>query len=394
MGRTYGWVRRVGGTTALTLTVGLGSLPVTAAAASTFETRVVALADWSRGSGGGRDWGYPGYPGGSDLSSSTGNTTVDSDPATTAESTGVVLVNTELGYENAAGAGTGIVLTSGGEILTNYHVVEGATAIQVTVASTGATYTADVVGHSASADIALLQLEDASGLTPATIDDDTVALGDSVTAVGNAGGTGTLTAADGTVTALEASITTAAESSVAAERLTGLIETDADVVAGDSGGPLVDAEGEVVGIDTAASSGSVIDGYAVPIEDALVVIDQIASGTSTPTVQVGASAFLGVQVADSASAYPGTAWGTEAATSTGGGGAAVAVVVDGSPAARAGLAAGDTITAVGDEAVRSAADLSAALDGRHVGEQVEVTWTGASGTTQTAPATLAESPTA
>lgn len=393
MGRTYGWVRRVAGATALTLTVGLGSLPITVAAMSGPETRVVALADWSRGSGGAQGWGYPGYPGGTDTPSSTGSTTVDSDPASSAESAGVVLVDTELGYQNAAGAGTGIVLTSGGEILTNYHVVEGATAIQVTVASTGTTYTAEVVGHSASADIALLQLEGASGLTPATIDDDTVAVGDAVTAVGNAGGTGTLTAADGTVTALQASITTAAEGSVASEQLSGLIETDADVVAGDSGGPLVDAEGEVVGIDTAASSGSVIDGYAVPIEDALSVIHQIASGTSTATVQVGASAFLGVQVTGTAIAYPGAAWGTGAATSTGDG-AAVADVVDGSPAATAGLAAGATITAVGGETVGSATDLSAALAGRSVGDQVEVTWADASGTTQTATVTLAGRPTA
>jgi S1-C subfamily serine protease len=260
----------------------------------------------------------------------------------------VVLVDTELSYEGAAGAGTGIVLTSDGEVLTNYHVVEGATAIRVTVASTGRAYTASVVGHSATSDVALLRLEDASGLTAARVDDDTVALGDPVAAVGNAGGTGTLTAADGSVTDLDSTITTASEGSVASERLRGLIETDADVVPGDSGGPLLDAEGEVVGIDTAASSGSSIDGYAIPIDDALTVVRQIRSGTETSTVQVGANAFLGVQVTDAAAAYAGASYG-----STGTDGAAVAGVVDGSPAADAGLVAGDVITAVGSTPVGS-----------------------------------------
>lgn len=393
MGHRYGWVRRVAAATVLTATVGLVGLPVAAASTPGALAGVVSLADWSRGPGTGGDWSSPGYPGGSGTSSSTSSTTIDSDRATTAESTGVVLVDTELGYEGSSGAGTGIVLTADGEVLTNYHVVEGATAIQVTVASTGATYTAEVVGHSANADVALLQLDGASGLSTATIDDDTVAVGDTVTAVGNAGGTGTLTAADGTVTALDASITTAAEGSIAGEQLTGLIETDADVVPGDSGGPLLDAEGEVIGIDTAASSGSVIDGYAVPVEDALAVVEQVSSGTSTATVQVGANAFLGVQVTDTPTAYLGAAWDTGTAA-TASRGAAVAGVVDGSPADAAALAVGDTITAVGDTTISSAADLSTALDGRAVGDRVQVTWTSSSGTTQTATITLAASPTA
>lgn len=113
-----------------------------------------------------------------------------------------MLVDTDLGYEDAAGAGTGIVLTTDGQILTNHHVVESATAISVTVAGTGTSYRAEVAGHSAAGDVALLQLQGASGLTTATVDDDTLAVGDAVTAVGNAGGAGTLTAADGTVIAV------------------------------------------------------------------------------------------------------------------------------------------------------------------------------------------------
>ena len=184
-----------------------------------------------------------------------GRASTRSSAAAAAQAEGVVLIDTELRYAGARGAGTGIVLTSSGQIMTNYHVVEGTTSIAVTVASTGATYPATVVGHDQTHDVALLQLEDASGLDPIALDRDPVAVGDQVTAVGNAGGTGSLTAAEGNVTALNATVTTAAEGTVAAETLTGMIETDADVVAGDSGGPLFDAQGEVTGINTAGSSG-------------------------------------------------------------------------------------------------------------------------------------------
>jgi S1-C subfamily serine protease len=380
------------GATALAATVGLAGLPVLAVTAGPAVTSSVVLAGWDTAYGrgqGGPPWSYGGGGQGQPQSR---DGSVDSDPATEAQSQGVVLVDTQLSYEGAAGAGTGIVLNGDGEVLTNYHVVEGARAIRVTVATTGRTYEASVVGHSATSDVALLQLEDASGLTAAAVDGDAVALGDPVTAVGNAGGTGTLTAADGSVTDLNSTITTASEGSVASERLRGLIETDADVVPGDSGGPLLDAEGEVVGIDTAASSGtssSTIDGYAIPIDDALTVVQQIRSGTETSTVHVGANAFLGVQVTDTAGSYPGAAYG-----STGTEGAAVAGVVDGSPAADAGLAAGDVITAVGSTPVASADALSAALATRAVGDRVEVTWTDSAGSSRHATVTLAASPTA
>jgi S1-C subfamily serine protease len=159
-----------------------------------------------------------------------------SSTTTEAQSKGVVLINTVLPYDNASGAGTGMVLTASGQVLTSYHVVEGASTIKVTVAATGKTYRATVVGSDQTADVALLQLQGASGLATIKIDNDATSVGDKVTAVGNAGGTGTLTAAKGTIVSLKASITTAAEGPVASETLTGMIETTADVVSGDSGG--------------------------------------------------------------------------------------------------------------------------------------------------------------
>jgi S1-C subfamily serine protease len=322
-------------------------------------------------------------PGGSTLpgTGSTGTATLDTTTASAAQQTGVVLISTVLGYQSAEAAGTGVVLTSDGLVVTNNHVVEGATEITVTIGATGESYTATVVGTDATADVAVLQLQDAAGLTTVALDDDdTVAVGDAVTAVGNAEGGGVLIAADGTVTGLEESITTQSEGVSAGESLTGLIEVDADVVSGDSGGPLLDDEGEVIGITTAASSGSTdITGYAIPIGDVLDVVTQIVAGQDTDAITLGYPAFLGVQIA--------TTPGGAAAS-----GATIAGVVEGTPAAQAGLAAGDTVTAVDGSAVADGDALSAALAGHVPGDQVTLTWTTAGGTTQTATVTLVAGP--
>jgi len=378
--------RRAGATflagSLLTAVLGV-SVPVTASAAR------VTLVDLSTGGQGRWGAGQGGQSGAGGYAGSTSSTTVDSDPATAKESTGVALVDTVL--PDGEAAGTGIVLTSDGQVLTNYHVVEGSTSVKVTIASTGRSYTAEVVGADQAADVALLQLEDASGLTVAAIDDDTLAVGDDVSAVGNAGGTGTLTAADGDVTDLSASITTQSEGTVAGEQLTRLIETDADVVAGDSGGPLLDDEGEVVGIDTAASSGQEIDGYAVPIAAALAVVTQIRSGDETSAVRIGAAAFLGVQVATSLTSDAGYGYGSAYGTSTATG-AAIAGVVTGDAADDAGLEAGDTITKVGSTTVTDAAGLTKALSTMEPGDRVTVTWTTSDGEQQSATVTLDASP--
>ena len=348
-------------------------------------------------SGSGYGYGSPstGLPGpGSSGSSSTGTATLDTSTATEAQQQGVVLINTVLGYQSAEAAGTGVVLTSDGLVLTNNHVVEGATEITVTIGATGETYTAQVVGTDASADVAVLQLEGASGLTTATLDpDDDLAVGDAVTAVGNAEGGGVLLAADGTVTALDQSITTQAEGVSSGESLTGLIQVDADVVSGDSGGALLDDQGEVVGITTAASSGSAdITGYAIPIDDALDVATQIIAGHDSDTITLGYPAFLGVQLATGATTTVPGLGGLDGATGATGAGATIAGVIDGTPAAQAGLAAGDTVTAVDGTAVADGDALSAALAAHAPGDQVTLTWTATDGTTQTATVTLIAGP--
>lgn len=339
--------------------------------------------------------GTPGYGGSSGSSSAT--STVVSTAATAAQATGVVLIDTTLPYQNAEAAGTGMVLTSSGQVLTNYHVVEGAGTISVTVASSGETYAATVVGSDQTDDVALLQLTGASGLSTVAVDDDATTVGQSVTAVGNAGGTGTLTAASGTISSLTSSVTAGSESSGSptdTETLSSMIQTTADVVAGDSGGPLLDTEGEVIGIDTAASTGSVIDGYAIPIARALSIVEQIRSGTATSTVRVGAAAFLGVELSTSSTSAYGS-FGEDGAygvpTSQG---ATIAEAVDGGAAQTAGLAAGDVITAVGGTPVTSASGLTAALSTKRPGDQVSLTWTDTEGQQHTATVTLGASPVA
>jgi S1-C subfamily serine protease len=328
------------------------------------------------GTNGGANGGTNGgTSGGTDSSSSTGT-------ATAAQSFGVVDINTVLGYQSARAAGTGTIVTSGGEVLTNNHVVAGATSITVTVVSTGTTYKATVVGTDPTEDVAVLQLTGASGLHTANYANSSdVAVGARVTGVGNAGGAGgTPSAATGVVTALDQSITATDENGDNPEQLTGLIETDAPIQAGDSGGPLYDSSGQIVGMDTAASTTGggqqTAAGYAIEIDHALQVADEIESATSsTSTINIGSPAFLGVSVV--------------AADVQG---AAVAQVVQGGPADSAGVAAGDVITAVGGTAITTGDQLKTALAHYSPGQSVTITWTNTVGQSQHATVTLATGP--
>ncbi|WP_369137228.1 S1C family serine protease [Modestobacter versicolor] len=293
--------------------------------------------------------------------------------ATADQLVGVVDVTTVLGYAGGEAAGTGMVLSADGEVLTNNHVVEGATSITVTVLSTGQSYRATVVGTDPTDDVAVLQLADAGGLDTVQVDQEGAAVGDAVTAVGNAGDEAGTAAAPGTVTALDQSITATDESGSDAEQLTGLIGIAADVEAGDSGGPLYDAEGEVVGMDTAAASTGG-RAYAIPIATALSIADRITSGVDDGTVHQGYPAFLGISL------LAGT------------GGATVAGVVDGGPAATAGLTAGDVVTSVGGTTVTAAEDVGTALGAYEPGDRVAVGWTDGTGQAHTATVTLAAGP--
>ncbi|WP_411700138.1 S1C family serine protease [Conyzicola sp.] len=394
----------VGGATALALCIGGGGVALGAGiAAADHAASIAALNQSSLAQGGLGGYGsaQPGTfqqtaPFGGSAGTGTGTETATSTSATATAATdaqklGVVTIVSDLYYsETSQAAGTGVVLTSSGQILTNNHVVEGATSIEVTIESTGDTFRADVVGTDATDDIAMLQLvtssgKAVSGLTAAAIDDDTLAVGNAITSVGNAEGTGDLVAAAGTVTALDESITVGNEGTGTSESLTGLIQIDADVVSGDSGGPLVDAEGEVTGVVTAASSGTAdITGFAIPIATAMTIAEQILAGDETGNVSIGAPAFLGVQLA----------------TTQGSVGVTLGGSIAGTPAAGAGLVAGDVITSVDGVAVTatdtlSASEvLSAAIAAHEVGDSVTLGYTTADGVASTVEVTLMAGPAA
>jgi S1-C subfamily serine protease len=302
--------------------------------------------------------------------------------STTGVDAAIVDIDTTLGGGDAA-AGTGMVLTSSGEVLTNNHVINGALTISVQLTSTGARYDANVVGYDSNQDVAVLQLEDASGLATIPIGDSSgVQVGDSVTALGNALGRGGAPAsAQGTVTALDQSITASDESGNDAESLAGMIQINAAIKPGDSGGPLLNSGGQVIGMDTAASGGrqwqqtGAVEAFAIPINTALGIATQIVkSPSSFQTPSTGA--FLGVRVMDS-SAPPG---------------ALVQGIQAGSPAATIPLASGDVITGVGGATVSSVLGLESILKQHHPGDNVIVAWMTASGQEGQATVVLATPP--
>ncbi|MDQ1475046.1 MAG: hypothetical protein QOE62_275 [Actinomycetota bacterium] len=291
----------------------------------------------------------------------------------------LVDITASLGGSGTA-AGTGMVISSTGEILTNNHVIAGATSITVQIGGTGAKYAAQVVGYDTTDDVAVLQIAHVSGLaTIATASASTVSANDAVVAIGNAlGKAGTPTAANGVVAALAQTITASDQYGASAETLNGLIEFTADVQPGDSGGSLVNAYGQVVGMTTAASSNirsmstsATTTAYAIPIDRALAIARQITAGSESATVHIGEHGLLGIQV-----------------DATIGSGVAVVGVQSGSAAGQAGIGAGDIITAVNGKNIDSSTALSAALASTHVGDKIAVGWQDGTGVAHTATVTL------
>ncbi|HXJ64352.1 MAG TPA: trypsin-like peptidase domain-containing protein [Actinomycetota bacterium] len=294
----------------------------------------------------------------------------------------LVVIKTELGSgapgQGAIGAaaGTGMILTSDGQVLTNNHVIRGSTSIEVTT-SDGHTYNATVVGADPADDVAMLQLDGASGLPTIKTDTSDVSKGTSVIAIGNAYGQGTPSATTGSVTDVEQSIT-AGDPGSPPERLHGLIQTNAPIAPGDSGGALVDTQGEVLGMITAATQTSAFsktstEGYAITIGDALNIIGQIRSGSQTGDIVYGRPGLMGVQLRNlSAAAASRLGLSTN-------GGAYVIQVVPNTPASNAGMTDGSVITAIDGHSITSAADVSDVMHQTKPGQSISVTWVDTSG---------------
>lgn len=288
----------------------------------------------------------------------------------------VVQIDTEIDYQGAFGNGAGFVIDPNGQVLTNFHVVSGADRITATVG--GRSYPAELVGYNRRRDIAVLQLLGAAGLPVAPIGDSAqLAAGEPVVALGNANGSGgPLTREIGTVTAFGRTVQAEDALTGSKEELTGLIEFAAPVVAGDSGGPVINGLGQVVGVTTAASVtfqfGPGGEGFAIPINDAIGIANQIRSRAPSAEVHIGPPALLGVGVR----------------TAQRGPGVLIAEVLSGGPAERAGLVGGDILTVIDGTPLDSATTLTYVLDRHYPGDVIDLTWIDTNGVERTGKATL------
>jgi len=297
-------------------------------------------------------------------------------------------------------AGTGMILTSSGEVLTNNHVIAEGTDITAQIDGTGRSYAVRVLGTDTTQDVALVQLVGATGLPTVTVGNSSdVQVGDQVVAIGNALDLkGPLTVTEGIVSALGRSIQASDSGSGVTENLNGLIQTDAPINPGNSGGPLVDAAGQVIGMDTAAANGSATQSatniaFAIPINQAISIAQQIQQGKSSSSVLID-TGFLGVEVvtiSQATSGALGLVGNPKPAVKTG---AYVAAVLRGTPAIAAGLREGDVIVSVNGSSVASPTVLGSLLKGDHPGQTVNVSWVTPSDAHHTASVSLIGRPVA
>jgi S1-C subfamily serine protease len=339
---------------------------------------------------------------------------------------GMVIINSTIQYQSEAGAGTGMVINSDGLVLTNNHVIEDSTKLSATVVATGKTYAATVVGYDTTRDIALIRLQQASGLTTVPLGNSSAVKADEpVVALGNAEGEGTILPAAGTITGINRTITASDEGgTISTETLHGMLETDADIVQGDSGGPLSNAAGQVIGMDTAGESVSFGQqasptGFAIPINTALAVASQIAAGRASSTISIGYPPFIGIYVAQGTSSNPQTQAQQQAESEGGAGGFGGFVpscytsdtdlqipsqiapvnsgtlidgVICGSPAEAAGMTGGAVITAVNGKTVGAPNQMQKILATFRPGETVTITWVNMNGQKTTSTLHLVAGP--
>lgn len=312
------------------------------------------------------------------LSESDGNTIVTADEeaiASVAQAVGpsvVSIVTTTraqsvFGAYDGQGAGTGVIVSQDGYIMTNNHVIDGARSVSV-VMSDGSSYDdVEVVGSDPLNDIAFLKIVDASGLTAATLGDSgSVRIGQRVVAIGNALGQFQNTVTSGIVSGTGRPIVAGSGDGRQTETLTDLIQTDAAINSGNSGGPLVNTAGQVIGINTAVATDANGIGFAIPIN--------ATKGILAGVLETGrvSRAYLGVQYLD---ITPGVA--SEFGLSERRGAYVYArtgsAVINGSPADDAGVRDGDIITKVNDAGVGERGSMSSLIGQYRPGDEVELT---------------------
>ena len=293
---------------------------------------------------------------------STGGTNMSVQQIASVVSPSVVAITTEQmsssqtwfgGYYVQSGAGSGVIISQDGYILTCAHVVSGATSVKVQLDGSDESYDATVVGQDSTSDIAVLKI-DATGLTPAVIgDSDALAVGEVAVAVGNPLGTLSNTVTDGVVSALNRQVT------VQDNDMT-LIQTDASISPGNSGGGLFNGNGELIGIVNAKSSYSEAEGigFAIPINTAMEIGQQLIESGSV------ARPALGVKIVDVTDAQTAQQLGVSTM------GVYVVEVTKGSGAEAGGVQAGDRVLAVDDTAVSDTSALKNYLKDKSIGDTV------------------------
>ena len=286
-----------------------------------------------------------------------------------------VLIDAQLRHHSYDSAGSGIVLTAAGLVLTDEHVVTDAEGITAQIGGTGRTYQAALVGVDLGEDVALLQLEHASGLATVTLGrSSAVAVGDRVAVIGypndtapaSVGGRviGLSDSVDVTDNSFEVGTTNASKVTYSE-----MLHSTAHSLSGQSGGPVVDSLGRVVGLDQVGGDS---DDYDIPIDRALAAARDIAAGHASADVVIGAPADLGLVARDTSSA-----------------GVRVTTVYSGAPAQSVGLRRGDIIDAVDGSSIASAEELQQVLLTHHPGDRISLRWTDTGGHEHTVRVTLA-----
>jgi S1-C subfamily serine protease len=340
---------------------------------------------------------------------------------------GLVDISSNLQYQGSQAAATGMVISSNGLVLTNNHVITDTTQLYATTAS-GTRYPARWLGYDSTDDVAVIKLIGARNLRTVPLGNSSmIKVGDGVVAMGNAEGAGGITPAAGTITGLDKTITASDSGEATSETLHDMLQTNAGIVQGDSGGALASTSGRVIGMNTAAATGSYGEqnvGFAIPIDRALAIADKIIHGQASSTIQIGSTGFMGVLVpagqasqvsdpsqqrarqlqqdqSDSGYPIPPASPACLANDLTAGVPAQVAPVSTGAliigelcntPAAKAGIVPGDVITAVGSSKVSSPEELTKVMLGFKPGDKVEITWADIHGQTHRTTMVLIEAP--
>ena len=313
----------------------------------------------------------------------------------------IVDVNTTLDPLEGGGraAGTGMILSASGLIVTNNHVVQGADSVEVTIPGHGR-HAATVIGTDPSQDVAVIKVSGVSGLPTVHFASSSGAtVGTPVVAIGNAlalGGAPTVTT--GIISATGRTITASDSTGANTETLHGMLQTDAPIAPGDSGGPLVNANADVIGMDTAAATAGTTSssvGFAIPSTRVERVAQEIVSHDNLPGIVYGRQAFIGIEVIDSSEIGSGInpygpfgnpfgfgyGFGPVATTPNGTPGIVIAAVDPNSAAARAGLRSGDVIMAVDGEATPSTTALSKIMQAKKPGQVITIEVATTNGTT-------------